>query len=208
MERGFLAAWCAPAIPYLAVLIGLYGLRNAWVAVLGYHLGMVVILALEKKWLRVHALGEGSVRWQLAVALLSGVGVGIAFYLCWPLFGVSGEIGARLAQVCVTPAAWPAFILYFVLVNPVLEELFWRGHLASTSRRIIWQDVLFAGYHLLVMAYFVRWPWLLVALLALTATAWLWRQLAHRNNGLLVPFVAHAAADAGIMAAVYVISLR
>ena len=200
-----LPRWLMPWLPYLAVLIGLYGLRNAWVACLGYHLGLVCLLTLGRQCPPARRLLAGFSWQHAALSVLGGAAAGAALYYCWPVFGFPPAFGQQMAHLGITNAWWPAFLTYFVCVNPLLEECAWRASLGSPSRAPIWHDVAFAGYHSVVMALFLGWPWLLVALAALTAVGWTLRQLARDTGGLLIPIIAHAAADAGIMLAVFAI---
>jgi len=195
----------APFAPYVAVLIGMYGLHSAWAAVFGYHLSMALVLTLDGYWAQARRLGAGGPAWLRAGGALFGIGGGAALYLLWPWLGVPAGFGRTLAQLGLTEAAWPLFLVYFCAVNPALEELYWRGYLHHPSRRLIPNDLLFAGYHLLVLAGYFAWPWLIAVFIGLTAAAWLWRQLARHTGGLLVPYLSHVAADAGIMGAVYVL---
>jgi hypothetical protein len=186
------------------VLGGLYWLHNAWVAVLLYHLGMVAMLSGEKQWSHGRSLFAGYAHWHVPVTAFGGIGAGALLYLLWPLTGkMAGSFGAHLASFGLTPALWPLFFGYFILVNPWLEELYWRGYLGDSSLRPTWNDLFFAGYHLLVLAIFVSRPWLLLTLCALVAVAWIWRQLARQQHGLCASMLSHAFADAGTMAVIY-----
>ncbi|MHB9132605.1 MAG: CPBP family glutamic-type intramembrane protease [Armatimonadota bacterium] len=195
-------------MPYCAVLLGMFWLRNAWIALLGYHLGMAVILTLGQRWSQARSLRAGYSPWWMLLGILGGIGAGVALYLYWPFFGVPPDLGIQLAQLSLTPAAWPFFMLYFILVNPWLEELYWRDYLGSPSYRPTWHDFFFAGFHLLVMARFVHWPWLLCTLVILITASWAWRQIARTNRGLLVPVVCHILADVGILFTVYLYAIR
>ncbi len=181
----------APCLPYLAVLIGMYGLHSAWAAVGIYHLGMAVVI--RGQW-RVRRTSP----WRVLLALGGGIGAGAALYVCWPFMAPAG-FGARLAHFGLTPAAWPWFFGYFVVMNGWLEEGCWRGLLGSPARGVTWYDLLFAGYHLLVLAPFIYGPWLPAALIVLTGAGWLWRQVARMDGSLTLPILSHFAADLGIM---------
>jgi hypothetical protein len=198
----------APFLPYLAVLCGLYWLHSAWVAVLLYHLGIVVMLSGEKQWAHGRTLFAGYAPWQVPATALGGIGAGAVLYLLWPLLGMPAAFGGKLAGFGLTSSLWPFFFGYFILVNPWLEELYWRAYLGHSSLRPAWNDLCFAGYHLLVLAFFVRWPWLLLTLCALVAVAWIWRQLARQQHGLCAPMLSHVFADAGTMAVIYYFAVR
>jgi membrane protease YdiL (CAAX protease family) len=195
------AARLSPALPYLAVGLGLFVAHNAWAAMALYHLGMLGVLAGERRLGTLRALGRGFQPWLLAGTIpLCLLGGGLTYRL-WPLVGLPGLAG-RLAQVGLTPGALPAFFLYFSLVNPVLEEVFWRGYHGHRSPWPVWGDLWFAGYHIAVVALFLRWQWLPLVLIGLVGIAWLWRMLAQRPGGMLTNIASHVAADLGLAAAV------
>lgn len=193
----------APLIPYLAVIVGMIWLRNAWMAAVGYHLGMAAILALDRGWPRRRTAQSGGRPLHVAAAVLGGLGAGVAIFLLWPLFGVPRGFGSLLARFGLSGASWPLFILYFCAINPWLEEFFWRGYLGAADRTPARHDFFFAGYHVLVMAFFVHWSWAAATLLILASVAWGWRQATRYYDGLLVPIVSHLCADVSIIMAVY-----
>lgn len=193
--------WVSLSFPYLSVAIGLYLLRNAWVAMGLYHLGIIAVLHRERHWRTMRELVRGfHPRLLIAAVLLCLAGGGVT-YVCWPYLGLP-YFDERLARFGLTAGVLPWFFLYFSLVNPMLEEPFWRGYHGNASTRPAWSDLWFAGYHLLVLACFMHWQWLPLILIGLVATAWCWRLLARHLNGMLVNVASHISADAGIVVAV------
>lgn len=89
---------------------------------------------------------------------------------------------------------------YFILVNSVLEELFWRGvvlnELEVLSKKIrlvgtIWTAVTFAAWHYLVFRALLRPGWAELAVLILVAlgasASWLYR----RSKSIILPILWH-----------------
>jgi membrane protease YdiL (CAAX protease family) len=120
-------------IPYSTVGAGLYVFHNAWAAILGYHIGIVALLWLgryapARERLRFHwpALGFG------ALGFLGGA----SLLLLWPYLGLSPDLPPTLIEWGLTRETWPIFIAYSALVNPALEELYWRDWLGSDARRL------------------------------------------------------------------------
>lgn len=191
----------SPVIPYVAVGLGLYLAHNAWMAIGLYHLGMVAVLLWERRWGTVRGVTRGfhSGFFGAAIALCL-IGGGVT-YVGWPLLGLP-HFAERLAQIGLSTGVLPWFFLYFSLVNPMLEEAFWRGYHGNASSRPTWHDLWFAGYHLPVLALFMHGCWLPLMLGGLVAIAWIWRVLVRRLDGLLITVTSHIAADAGIALAV------
>lgn len=191
----------SPAIPYFAVIIGLYLLHNAWITIVLYHLGVLIVLGMGKDWRAVRELLLGFQAWVLLLILLLSLTGGIFTYFAWPFFGLPG-LAERLAQLGLTVGSLPWFLLFFTLVNPLLEELFWRGFHGNSASHPLWIDVWFAGYHLPVLAFFVHWYWLPLVLFGLIIISWTWRVLRFRLGGLGVQWLSHITADAAVAIAV------
>ena len=197
----------APFIPYVAVTLGLYVLRSAWAGILLYHVGMFAVLTLTKQWDFGHT---PRIRqdWAvlLVVTIVSALG-GIFIFLLWPIMKLPHlALSPELTAIGLEGGMWRLFIVYYFTINPLLEELFWRGYLGSKQIRPISNDVLFAGYHMLVLLAFVTWPWMLLSFVILVGAGWFWRQLARHYESLWIPIASHAAADAGIIGAVFLLT--
>ena len=89
--------------------------------------------------------------------------------------------------------------------NAAIEEIFWGGILAEQNLWPTVRDLLFGGYHGLVMALFVSGLWVGVSVILLAAAAWVWRTMARLSRGLCVSWLTHVVADVGIMAAIYLL---
>lgn len=201
MPRSRLRA-IAPGIPYLAVAAGLILFHSGWAALVGYHVGIIAVLTLEGAWEIAPRLLAGWHPARFALSLTASALSGPLLLWLWPWVQAQDALDAQLAAWGLSGAAWPAFALYFTLANGWLEEGYWRGYLGKTARGPCWADLWFAAYHMIVLSAIVDWPWQLFSLILLIAAAWLWRQAAHATGGLLVPVLAHIAADASIMLAV------
>jgi len=90
----------------------------------------------------------------------------------------------------------------FALVNPLLEEYFWRGYLGDPTNGFYIYDLIYAGYHALVLIGKVPMHSIIFALTGLTFAGWLWRQVAREDRGLFAPVLSHMAADFTILVAI------
>lgn len=199
----------APLLPTVAVGVGMFGafgLRSGWAAIALYHLGIVLFLAAapdRRRGLSLHGVS----RW-LGLAVPAAASGGVVLAIGWPWFvGDADGLADALAGLGLTGGAWTAFLLYYVLVNPWLEEIFWRGWLApASSPRLHWHDFAFALYHAVVLTFFLEPVWIALCFAALVGAAWVWRWMARAWGGLAGPIATHLAADAGIVtAAVWVL---
>lgn len=193
----------AVLVPYIAVGLGLFVAHNAWVTLIGYHVGIVLVLTLARAWPQARKIRPaGRLSWILFAMLIGACG-GIGLSLLWPIFGIDPSLNARLLPLGLNTVSWPLFILYFSLVNPWLEEIYWRGWLGSDSRSPVAGDIWFAGFHLLVIGNYVPWHSLVITLVVLSSVSWFWRQIARRESSLFAPALSHILADAAILMVVY-----
>lgn len=190
--------------PYLVIGLGLYLGQSAWLAMGGYHLGIIIGLGLTRMtWQRPKWSWRGSV--QLLVGLTFGGSLlaGILLLQVWPWVVKlpNQALEPFLAQWGLTVRSWPAFIWYFCLINPWLEELYWRGKVNSLSRRSWETAAWFAGYHSLVLIPILYGWGVVLILIGLTLTGWWWQRLMRLGSGLMGPVLCHLAADVSIMLA-------
>ena len=194
------------AVPYVAVLVGLYVLESAWIALGIYHLGIAGFLIAGDRGMVLAKAWRG---WNLAIAAGMVVMSAMVFPAVLLLWGkmqlADAPLSVGLASVGLQGRSWLGLMVYFSTVQPVLEELYWRGYMESRHKCIAWTDFAFAGYHLLALVRFVKAPWLLVALVVLTLAAWVWRYVAGRLGGLIVPLLSHIVADMSIVAVTYIL---
>jgi membrane protease YdiL (CAAX protease family) len=195
--------WLTPVLPYLAVGLGLFWFQNAWVTLFGFHLAILLSLLLARSPIPIKLLLKSNdIRWMILSVLLCGSS-GISLYFFKSYFGIAADLPARLETLGLTKSNWAGFIAYFVLVNPFLEEYFWRGFLGNPTRNFYVSDFLYAGFHALILIGKVRTGPILYGVFLLIITGWFWRQIAREDGGLLAPVLGHMAADLTILLAVY-----
>jgi membrane protease YdiL (CAAX protease family) len=195
--------WLARLVPYLAVGLGLLFFKNAWLALLGYHFGILLFLGLNRAFGHFRALrlvlhpGWAALAWTLPCL------AGLWLYLGWDGLLLPADSLVSLASLGLTAQTWPWFIAYFALVNPWLEEIYWRAWLSGPSKYPVPEDFWFGGYHLLILWPFVAFGWMALAFAILAAVAWFWRQIFRQTGSLLIPAIAHMLADFSILTAIY-----
>lgn len=201
-DRPRLAAQAiAAAIPYAAVVIGLWWLRSAWASILLYHAGILLFLVWTRNWAAWRRLLSGSNTPALATGVIGCALAGPVAILLWPWIHAPDAV-LRDWLIRHGLEGWRRYgmLAYFSIVHPVLEEGHWRS-LSPAGGRWSWVDPSFAGYHVLVLALLLKGPWLLLVFAVLAGASWTWRAAAARFGGWAVPLWTHAAADASVMAA-------
>ncbi|MEM1294066.1 MAG: hypothetical protein AAGH89_01800, partial [Verrucomicrobiota bacterium] len=194
-DRIVFALW-----PCVAVFVGLWRYESAWMAIGLYHMGIAVGVVWDRQVLREPR--NGWRRLPVFGGLLIGVLTVPTVLMCLPLLvGMNPEetgivLADKLAQTGLSGAGYWIFFAYFVTIHPVLEELGWRGVLGSRRKGLHLLDLEFAIYHLIVLNFFFprAWALLVVTLIVLTGSAWLWRQMMTKFGGLGSVIVFHAAA--------------
>lgn len=195
------------AVPYVAVVVGLYMLRSAWASILLYHAGILAFLLTARP--RPMPL-RGSVRLRVLLpAVLVCLLAGPALYGLWPLLrGAGGGLVGWLPAYGLRGRSWPALLVYFALVHPVMEEIHWRAPAQGLQRRVHWQDAAFAGYHVPVLLTLVRPYWLPVVFGVLVAVSATWRAWSRRRGGLAFAVLTHTCADVSVALAAYLLVAR
>ncbi len=197
--------WFAPILPYLAVWAGGVLFKNAWFALIGFHVSILFVLVIAHPNIPINILFKSKYpKWVIASVLLCGSG-GIGLYFLWDIFGIANDLPAQLKSIGLNSSSWLVFIAYFSLVNPFLEEYFWRAYLGSAAKSLYISDLLYSGFHGLILINKVHPISLFFALTCLTFIGWLWRQIVRENGGLLAPILGHMAADFTILLTVYLI---
>lgn len=197
----------APIVLYAAIIAGMHFFRSGWIAVLGYHLGICLFISAAKGRQLFRKLASG---WDTSLGL--GISVvcvlaGPLVYWLWPFMHLAHlDLKTGLSAVGLEGGSWLGFVIYYCLVNPWLEEFFWRGFLPSNTRCPALSDFLYAGYHVFVLVLFVKWIWVVVAFAVLTCIGRLWRQISNKYDGLIIPALTHFAADISIMGAAYILT--
>jgi membrane protease YdiL (CAAX protease family) len=195
--------WIIPVLVYLAVGLGMFIVRQAWVALLVFHLAIVISLLVVKPELPIKTLiTSRGYKWILINILLCGSS-GVAFYFLWDEFGIVKDFAAQVEALGLNSSTWLPFIAYFTLVNPLIEEYFWRGYLGSPTEDLHASDIAYAGFHGLILLDRMKADAVMYALAMLVLAGWFWRQVARKDGGLLAPVLGHMAADFSVLLAVY-----
>jgi membrane protease YdiL (CAAX protease family) len=206
IKRPLWHIWLNGAIPYMAVLIGMYLWHNAIAAMLLYHGGILIALHLAPDRPAPAIMIQGF-HWQLLLLLPLYALPGFLIYQYWAVAGsIDTNLASMLQSLGIAPGHLLGFAIYYVVVNAALEEYFWRGLLFEHVVLPTLADLLFAGYHGIVMALFVTPAWTLLTVALLLITSWLWRLMVLKTRGAIIPWLTHVVADAAIMTSVFLLT--
>lgn len=188
------------AVPYVAVIIGLYFLKNAWIAIGLYHFGIVFFLIAGDRNTMLKRIRTG-LDFKMAVAgIVTSAMIFPIIFFFWEYMRLEDlHLKTALADFGLHGSSWFFFMIYFSTIQPFLEELYWRDYLECDHKHFSWTDLAFAGYHILVLGCFIKLPWLAIALIVLTLVSYGWRSIGFKLKGLAVPLLSHIAADVSIV---------
>ena len=178
--------------PYIAVVPFWWIWPNAWFAILAYHTQIVI---WNRTTLRTMHLPRRfkHIRFALPAAL-----AGPMLYMMLP-FAMRTDLSAWLHTYHLSGPSLMFMIPYFGLVHPVLEQIHWHP-LRETSA---WFHIVFAGYHMIVLASLLSFPWLILGFAVLAGASYGWKLMAVKSRSLSIPVISHSLADLGVVVAAW-----
>ena len=188
--------------PYFAVVIGVFLFINGFAAVLFYHIVLAAAIATHKI-NPVHFLLKGFRPVIGPLICLGGLLPGVVILLLWAFAKQeSVDLSDIFLMLNLHGRLFTLFAVYACLVNPILEESFWRGCLKNNSRCPSGVDMLFAGYHALAVFPVLKPVFVVFVFTAMVFVGWLFRSLYRLTGGLFVPLMTHIIADIAILFAI------
>jgi len=202
LNQLIIVAWSLA--PWFCLLLGLHYLHSIFWTFFLYH-GCCAIPAII--WKRHHwsqHLGRPTVRQILilaaAVLLFSAYTYFGYHFLGTHIFSKARALASLNSRGFEISWLVPMSV-YFVTVNPLIEELFWRGVVLNElsnketklfSTPVLWTNFLFAAWHVLAIRLFVAPLFMYVAVCVVLSVgiflSWLYR----RTNSLILPTLWHA----------------
>jgi len=180
-------------LPWALVAFGAYELSSAVAAFAFYH-GYCLLVALTNRRNRWRDKPQSLRIW--AGLVISGLLVCAVTYtvLKWmplPHFLLDpNRVTQSMAalQLSKAPAALTALFVYFAVVNPIAEELFWRGTIFAGLRDAGWKvkrasvvtALLFGSWHWLIVRQFFEPYMALLITLGITMVGYIFAQVYER----------------------------
>jgi hypothetical protein len=192
--------------PYVGVIIGLYIFRNAFLAIMIYHAGIILSLVFVKSDYNFRDLFRFKSRILLVLSVLICLLAGIAILILWDFIKPAKlDLLYTMTELGLIGIWKPIFLIYFSVIHPFLEESYWRFHLPSSEKFISFDDLFFALYHTLVLHFFLKSWAVILCFVGLFFIAAGWRYLKERRGDNFVVLLSHAVADFSIMSAVFLL---
>lgn len=199
--------WLAAVPPYLAVWAGLFLFHSAWGALVGFHAAILLALFWLKPSLSFDIVWKPT-SWRSVMTSISLCSLGgFSLYLLWDALGIAADLSAKILALGLDDKLRFGFVVYFSLINPFMEEYFWRGALGSSSKSFYIGDLVYAGFHALILWDKAHILSIVLAISVLTFIGWFWRQVYRRDGSLLAPALGHMAADFSILFVVFYIKM-
>ena len=91
--------WIAPILPYLAVWAGLFLFKSAWFALIGFHVAILLVLAVVRPNIPINILFKSKYPKWILISVLFCSTSGIGLYFLWDLFGIAPDLPAQLQSI-------------------------------------------------------------------------------------------------------------
>jgi membrane protease YdiL (CAAX protease family) len=187
-------------LPWVVVGLGLYVLQDYRLTMLGYGLICCLLPVLLFRQKPVRFLPLRVEYWPLAglVVLMSFVLLGI-FYMA--RFGIEPanfhSLAARIHLELSRQAI--KYGVYFIVMNPLLEEVFWRGFIyeewkrwLSPTQAALVSSFFFGAWHWMIVQMFCPAPWAVFLTLIIMAGGYIMARLYEETGSLVAPVLLHS----------------
>ncbi|WP_241254657.1 type II CAAX endopeptidase family protein [Brevibacillus sp. SYP-B805] len=143
-----------------------------------------------------------------------GMGLGLLFFLAIMLGGYflqeelfdKASLQALLAKWHFSGDHVIWYMLILMLVNPFLEEMYWRGYVwrklegrFRPSTIMLLTSLGYSVYHVLSVISLFAWPFNLIVMIPVFLAGMIWAMMRQLHRSLWGSIISHLLADAGIM---------
>lgn len=175
-------------VPYFAVGLFWCIFKNAWLAILTYH--VQVLFWARGSWPSFR-LPEKK---QMMFLALPALAAGPVLYFLLPYIKHTPLV-AWLDEYRLSGVSLAVMVPYFGVVHPVFEQLHWSKLREKTTL----SHFVFAGYHMIVLYSLLTIPWLMVCFIVLTSVSFAWQQMSDKSGSLALSLMSHIMSDMGIV---------
>jgi len=188
-------------IPSITIWIGLYQMKSAAWAYGIYHVLYLLpsIFAGKHLWIRtVKKPNPKHVFWIFLAALLFSFVTVAAYEIAGHVVLSNEKVGELLRELGLTRGNLIVFGLYATFVNPIVEELYWRGVLYNELERIkikhfalIWSSLAHAVFHYLIFKLVLFPVWNEIGILMLAVYNGILALIYKRSGSIITAAIAH-----------------
>lgn len=197
------------AAPYLPLAAGLLLLKNAWVATFGFHGAILLALwVFRGRWSPGVLRRGGGLAWLPLIALLTLAAGVLLVRIAGGYPGYDRFLRAALHGLGVSGTSMVGLAVYICVVNPLLEEAFWRGLFFEGHFRPALADLAYGGIHVIILMPFMYAYQAVMGAIFLVGLGYVWRILAHWRRGNALSLAWHVLADVTILLVAARIVLR
>lgn len=174
--------------PYFAVGIFWCIFKNAWLAILTYHLQILL-------WNNKTTFAELKLfKAKYILYALPTIIAGLLLYVLLPYI-THIDLKSWLTNYQLSSVSIIILIPYFGIIHPLFEQLHW-SKLRKASKL---SHLMFAGYHMIVLSSLLKFPWLILCFVLLVIASFVWQKMENMSKTLVVPIMSHILADFGVI---------
>ncbi|KGP71268.1 CPBP family intramembrane glutamic endopeptidase [Pontibacillus yanchengensis] len=195
--------------PAFMILVGLHVFSNVVLTFMLFYGWLLAIPLFQQK-------GEGAfLGWKWSTSnVVIGIGTGLLFFvfifggMYWlhSYFIDLEKLNRLLEEWGFSGSGVIGLILVLLIINPVLEEMYWRGFMHERLNRNfrVWQTILFTSffytlYHFLSILPMFEYPFNIIAVLPVFIAGVLWGYIREWTGSIVAAVVSHALGDLGVM---------
>ena len=202
-------------LPWIAAWLGSYALHSAVAAFLFYHLLCLSAAGIYGRLYGSEDRRAASRRNWITLSIAAGAIMAATYFLAgtlgfftWLINPVHIRAALAMQRIPARPMDYAALFLYFAAVNPIAEELFWRGTIypalrragADIPRATLVSALLFGSWHWLIVRLFFAPIWSLLITLGIIAAGVVFAMVFERVRSIAFSILVHAlAADVPIL---------
>lgn len=195
-------------VPTVVVAIAMVGQRNGWLAMFAFHGTMIAVLIVHRRKLDWGKLFRPppakTILVHLGLALIATTAFSWAMYAYANRHdGYGSHLDSELQYHSIPAVTRIWFALQLCLLNPLLEEMFWRGLFFTDRKKPAATDFCYAAFHFYALLPFMPAAQSGVATIGLVGIGYFLRQLARRQDrSLVLPLVWHVLGDVAVVVAI------
>ncbi|WP_180994424.1 CPBP family intramembrane glutamic endopeptidase [Bacillus sp. Marseille-P3661] len=205
-------------VPTIMIYVGLQLLSNIFITFLLFYCWLLIVPLLEKKKTKFILLGSirGDSKNIFSVGILSGL-LSLSFVfggllLLHPSIIDVDHIQSILDEWGFTGRAVIGLIIILLVVNPILEEVYWRSFMyqkLKAGMKAIYANLItsffYTLYHLLIVIPIFQMPLRAIAVISVFLAGIFWGYLREKTNSIIGSIISHLLADLGIICAYWFI---